>query len=149
MPRNARQKKILELVSSQDIETQSELAATLRQLNFSVTQATVSRDIKELGLIKISTGTGRQRYVQELSDRNILNRIGEIFKSAVLSIKNALNIVVVKTLSGCAAPAGIMIDKLESASVLGSVSGDDTIIIVTASEEAAGGLADKLGRLLV
>lgn len=137
MARNARQLKILELITKKDIETQDELASELMIAHYNVTQATISRDIKELGLIKITTPDGRQKYSKDIADHNVVNKIVNVFKHSVLSIDHALNIVVLKTLSGSANTAGLMIDKLNNAGVLGCVAGDDTVIIITKSEEIA------------
>lgn len=100
MERNERQMRILELIAAKNIETQEQLADELRALNYNVTQATVSRDIKELGLVK-------SRYVAPEKDA-VSDRIAQIFKSAVLSVDLASNIIVIKTLAGCANAVGVV-----------------------------------------
>lgn len=148
MARNARQQKILELISKKDIETQDELAYELQQADFVVTQATISRDIKELGLVKITTDSKKQKYVRELSDYNVSSKLLSMYKHAVLSIDHALNIVVIKTLAGGASAAGMMVDRLENSDILGCVAGDDTVMIVSRSERDAADIALKLTELL-
>lgn len=97
MARNARQMKILELISDSPIETQEDLAARLMEAGFSVTQATISRDIKELGLVKIND-KGRQRYAKENGgNKHLSSNMANIYRNAVLSITSAQNLVVLKT----------------------------------------------------
>ncbi len=148
MARNARQLKILELITKKDIETQDELAAELMLAHYNVTQATISRDIKELGLIKITTPDGRQKYSKDVADHSVANKIVNVFKHCVLSIDHAVNIVVIKTLSGSANTAGLMIDKLNNGGVLGCVAGDDTVMIVTRSEDVAVEIVGILNELV-
>ncbi|MDR2201811.1 MAG: arginine repressor [Clostridiales bacterium] len=148
MARNTRQQKILELISAKSIETQDELAEELARAQFNVTQATISRDIKELGLIKVTTPEGRQKYSREAADAQFAGKIVSLFKHAVISIDRALNIVVIKTLSGGANSAGLMIDKLNIGGVLGCVAGDDTVMIVTKTEETAEGVVNALNAIL-
>ena len=126
MTRNARQGKILELIEEKDIETQEELVKELQNSGFEVTQATVSRDIKELGLIKISADGKRQKYTKERTDNTVMSKFTDMFRHSVVTIDYALNIVVIKTLSGSANVAGTMVDRLKNSSVLGCVAGDDT-----------------------
>lgn len=149
MARSARQMKILELISKKDVETQDELAAELMRAHFNVTQATISRDIKELGLIKVSTQDGRQKYSKEMADNGISGKIINLFKNAVLSIDYAVNIVVIKTLSGSASTAGLMIDKLSNPDVLGCVAGDDTVMVITRSENIAVKLVNSLNEIIL
>lgn len=147
MARNARQNKLLELISEKDIETQEELARELLKAGFEVTQATVSRDIKELGLIKISSDGKKQHYTKERTDTAVASKITDMFKRSVVSIDYAMNIVVIKTLSAGANIAGMMIDKLKNKAVLGCVAGDDTVFAVLRDEESASDLAAQLSEL--
>lgn len=137
MARNARQNKLLELIAEKEIETQEDLVSELHAAGFVVTQATVSRDIKELGLIKISTDGKKQRYTKERNDSAVTSRFTDMFRHAVVSIDYAVNIVVIKTLSGGANVAGMMIDRLKNKNVLGCVAGDDTVFAVLRDERAA------------
>ena len=144
MTRNARQGKILELIEEKDIETQEELVKELQNSGFEVTQATVSRDIKELGLIKISADGKRQKYTKERTDNTVMSKFTDMFRHSVVTIDYALNIVVIKTLSGSANVAGTMVDRLKNSSVLGCVAGDDTVFAVLHDERAAEDLTQKL-----
>lgn len=148
MARNARQFKILELIADKPIETQDELAAELIAAGFTVTQATVSRDIKELGLIKVGD-RGKQRYVKEASSgKHFSSNIANIYRNAVLSITNAQNLVVLKTIPGGASTVGMNIDRLDNAEVLGCIAGDDTVLVVTRTSESALEIAARLREML-
>ncbi|MBR2970582.1 MAG: arginine repressor [Clostridia bacterium] len=140
MERNERQIKILELISTKNIETQDELAYELKKLNYNVTQATISRDIKELGLVKT-------RYIAAGVD-SVNERIKRIFKLAVLSVDVACNILVIKTLPGCANATGDMLDKMRDSTVLGCVAGEDTVMAVCPSEQAARETMEKLYEII-
>ena len=132
MARSARQMKILELITDNVVETQDDLARMLKDAGFNATQATISRDIKELGIVKMSIDGKRQKYVREFGDRSVSNdKLVNIFKNAVISILYANNIVVIKTMSGSANIAGMMLDRLENPDILGCVAGDDTVMAVT------------------
>lgn len=148
MARCSRQIKILDLISKKTIETQDDLAIELQQAGFEVTQATISRDIKELGIIKISSDGKRQKYAREVADRNFNNKIISIFKHAVISIDNAMNIVVIKTLSGSANSAGMMIDKLENLDILGCVAGDDTVMVIARNPNVAQQIVEELNTII-
>ena len=112
MARSARQSKILELISTKEIETQDELARELKNANFEITQATISRDIKELGLTKILSSSGKYKYTFVGSDEQaISNKYISIFKEAVISVKSALNLVVLKTMKGTGSGIRSFVDK--------------------------------------
>lgn len=148
MARNARQFKILELITDKPIETQDELAGELTAAGFTVTQATVSRDIKELGLIKVGD-RGKQRYVKESgSGKHFSSNIANIYRNAVLSITNARNLVVIKTVPGGASTVGMNIDRLDNLDVLGCVAGDDTVLAVARTDESAAEIASRLREML-
>ena len=137
MARNTRQMKIIELISKKSIETQDELARELLSAGFEVTQATISRDIKELGLFKVAEGKG-QRYIRETnSEKTFLSNIASVYKNAVLMIEQAQNIIVIKTIPGGAATVGMNVDRLKDGLVLGCVAGDDTVIAITKDNETA------------
>ena len=145
----SRREKIKQIITQTEVNTQGELAKMLSEEGFSVTQATVSRDIKELGLIKVAGKVKKHTYayekkVTDVHDVKLLN----LFKTCVVSIDLALNIVVVKTLGGNGNSAGVMIDKLKLNEVVGSVAGDDTVIIVTKTVEDAEKVKQKLCDLL-
>lgn len=150
MARSARQSKILELISTKEIETQDELARELRNANFEITQATISRDIKELGLTKILTSSGRYKYAIVGSDeQQISNKFVNIFREAVISAKAVLNIVVVKTLKGMGTGVCSFIDKLNLTELVGAVNGDDTVMLIfptaTSAADAVQSITDMLG----
>ncbi len=125
-------KKIVEIIKEKDIGTQEELVRELRKAGFTVTQATVSRDIKELGLVKVPTGTGTSRYalpVEALGTRNE-DRIKRLFKDSVVSIDSSENLIIIKTLPGEAQGVASAIDNAEWPEIIGTVAGDDTILAV-------------------
>ena len=139
MSRSARHAKILELISEKEIETQEELAEELNKNDFTVTQATVSRDINQLGLIKVAGNKKRYRYAYaDGKDHKITNKVINLFRECVLSVKSVNNLIVIRTLSGCGSQAGSAVDKLGLPEILGSVAGDDTLLVVVRSEEEVG-----------
>lgn len=147
MTRNARQMKILELIAESEIETQEELVSALLRSGFEVTQATVSRDIKELGLVKVSIDGKRQHYTREKSDAAVVSKFTDLFRHSVLTIDYAMNIVVVKTLVGSGSVAGAMIDRIKNVSVLGCVAGDDTVFAVLRDENSAKEMVESLRKI--
>ena len=134
--RYSRQNKIIELISSRDIGTQEELASLLRESGFEVTQATVSRDIKELQLVKVLSSDGKYKYSAAKSqDQPTSDRFTKIFRETITSFDSSGNIVVVKTLSGCAAAAGEAIDSGGMEHIIGSIAGDNTLFLLVDKEE--------------
>lgn len=133
--RYSRQNKILELINTTEVETQDMLCRLLRKAGYDVTQATVSRDIKELQLIKTLTSSGKYKYSQFKGEGFITERFVKIFRETITSITPAGNLIVVKALSGCAAAAGEAIDSLDFPYIVGSVAGDNTLIIVIDNDE--------------
>ncbi|MGN1228006.1 MAG: arginine repressor [Christensenellales bacterium] len=130
MPRNLRQSKILELINTREIEKQEELVALLRAENFDITQATISRDIKELGLIKILTDDKKYKYACiEAGEQTFSNKYINIFKEAVINLKILNNVVLIKTLNGLASAVNSFLDKLGIDNYIGSVFGNDTVTI--------------------
>lgn len=149
MARNLRQSKILELIASKEIETQEDLVNSLKTSGYDVTQATISRDIKELGLIKVLTENKTYKYaVIDSSSQAITNKSLNIFKECVISIKNAQNLVVVKTLRGTAGLVSNLIDQMSLVSVLGCTYGDDTVMIVTGDPEDGYIVKQKLSEMI-
>ena len=125
-----RHRAILKIISEHNVDTQEELSARLKEVGFHVTQATVSRDIKELHLIKVQAEKGVYKYaVNEFSMVVNTERLLRIFKETVTSVKSAGNIVVVTTLSGGGSSAGEAIDILNLPGVVGSIAGDNTIFL--------------------
>lgn len=149
MSKIKRQQKILDSIKQYEIETQEELIAILRNAGFNVTQATVSRDINELQLIKIAGSGKKYRYAQVTQGKSIDNaKFLTLFKAAVVSIEAAQNIVVVKTLISNANPVAATVDSLGYQEIVGSVAGDDTLLIVTHNNEEAANVVAKLNALL-
>ncbi len=139
--RYTRQAKILELISANDIETQDELAKMLVLNGVKVTQATVSRDIKELKLVKVLGPEGKYKYATgQATDPLSSERYMNLIRDMVLSAASAENLVVVKTMSGCAAACAEAIDSLELDGVVGTIAGDNTIFLAAISKEKAGQL---------
>lgn len=134
-----RQTKILELIEKEPLETQEELSNKLRESGFDTTQATVSRDIKELRLIKVMTADGTYRYATASSEQEsgMQTRVRKIFRESVTSVAVAQNMVVIKTLPGLANAAGYAIDAMRDPSVVGTLAGDDTVFCVMQDNDAA------------
>lgn len=138
MARSVRQSKILELISTKEIETQDELVSLLRAAKFDITQATISRDIKELGLIKILSPSGKYKYaIVEDNKQAVSNKYISIFKEAVISIKTAQNLIVLRTIKSMASAVCSLVDKLNLSEVMGAVAGDDTVMIIFPSNLSA------------
>ncbi|WP_459481903.1 arginine repressor [Clostridium saccharoperbutylacetonicum] len=143
--KSKRHTKILEIIGSREIETQEELAEALKKEGFDVTQATVSRDIKNLKLIKIQASSGKSKYVVSAGEhKNIIDRLSNILVNTVLSVENVDKMVVIKTITGSAPIAAEAIDNLESADIAGTVAGDNTIFILVRSVESAEDLVEKI-----
>ncbi|GAB6108873.1 arginine repressor [Fusibacter bizertensis] len=146
----SRHSKIFEIIESKDIETQDELASELRNSGFQVTQATVSRDIKEMRLIKVLTKDGNYKYASIREKEGVVNeRFLKIFRNSVTSIDFASNIIVIKTLVGSASAAAVSIDALNLKQIVGSIAGDDTIFLVVKEPEMVQDLLRQFKELLV
>ncbi len=149
MARNSRQSKILEIISTNDIETQDELVAALKKADFDVTQATISRDIKELGLIKILSDNKTYKYAIVGSNvQGVSNKYLSIFKECVISVKNAMNLVVVKVLKGTGSLVADLVDQFSIQQVIGCTYGDDTVLVVANDVEDAFYIKNKITELL-
>jgi len=149
MARSIRQSKILEIIAQNEIETQDELVQALRNLNYDVTQATVSRDIKELGLIKILSDSKKYKYAYvETNEQQVSNKIVGIYKEVVISVKPAQNLVIVKTLKGFASSISQYIDKMNLDKVMGTVFGDDTVMIISENNLDAQEVYHKLVNII-
>lgn len=145
----SRHTKILEIIEQTPIETQEELCERLRQMNYEVTQATVSRDIKDLKLVKVIGENGRYRYAAAPNDTNLLSdKLLAVFAHAFVSVDYANNIVVVKTLPGMAQAVASTVDTLKNTGILGSIGGDDTVMIICRTEKYAEDLVGQF-RLIV
>lgn len=134
--RYARQSKILELIKAQEIDTQERLADKLNQAGFNATQATVSRDIKELGLVKVTGKSGRSCYAEAPKISKVeLDKYSKLLKDTVQSIRAAENMIVIKTMAGCANAAAEVIDNMQMDTILGTIAGDNTIFLVIDSKD--------------
>ena len=131
-----RHRKIIELITNYDIETQEELAAKLVENGFNVTQATISRDIRELNLTKIATKGGKQKYaVQSSSDIVSNSKYMRVLNDGIITMDTAGNILVVKTVSGMAMAVAAALDAMQMKEILGCIAGDDTIMCVVKHAE--------------
>ena len=131
-----RQRKIIVLITNYDIETQEELAAKLVENGFNVTQATISRDIRELNLTKIATKGGKQKYaVQSSSDIVSNSKYMRVLNDGIITMDTAGNILVVKTVSGMAMAVAAALDAMQIKEILGCIAGDDTIMCVVKHAE--------------
>ena len=144
-----RHAKILEIIQKYDMETQEELADRLRASGLKVTQATVSRDIRELKLSKVQSLDGRQKYVfLKQEDGYLEDKFIRVMRDGFASMDMAQNILVVKTVSGMAMAVAAALDALTFPEVVGSIAGDDTIFVAVRSQEATAALMEKLWKLL-
>lgn len=136
MKKYTRQTKILELISKKEIETQEELADGLKAMGIDVTQATISRDIKELRLVKVMSKNGKYKYATiGQSQEGITDRLYKIFENSVVSIDNAMNIIVLKTIPGAAQICASAIDYMGVDEIVGTLAGDDTVFVAIRSLE--------------
>ena len=135
MQRAKRQQKILEIIANKEIDTQEELCDELNKSNFRVTQATISRDVKELKLYKVAGVQKKYRYASLDVDDGGNNRRTSLYKGCVLSINSANNLILVKTMRGNGSTVGVFVDSLKINEIIGSVAGDDTLLIVVDSNE--------------
>ena len=145
MARNARHAKILEIIGEREVETQEELCQALAAQGMKVTQATVSRDIKDLRLFKVKGGEKRFRYASlREHEGGISEKLRALFRACVLRITPVENLIVVKTLPGSGANAGVVIDGLADEQVVGSIAGDDTVLLICENAEAGKAVSDRL-----
>lgn len=148
--KSKRHNKILEIISEKDIETQEELAEELKIAGFDVTQATVSRDIKILKLIKMQGISGNYKYVESSKEsKDINDKLYSILANAAVSVENVDNFVVVKTLTGSAMAAAEAIDNLFDMEVAGTIAGDNTIFILARSLDKAEELVSRIRKVIL
>lgn len=148
--KSKRHVKILELIEKNNIETQEELSEHLEKEGFFVTQATVSRDIRELGLYKVVGREGRQKYAALREKKaNLEEKYIRVFKEGCVSMDMAQNILVIKTVSGMAMAVAASLDAIGYSEIVGSIAGDDTIMCAVRSVEDTERVMEKLWRLLV
>ena len=136
--KNVRHNLILEIIDELDIETQEELAEELRRRGVKITQATVSRDIKELRLVKVLSDRGGYKYATaERAEKGLNDRYIRIFADSVVNINCVNNLIVINTLTGSANAAGEAIDSLKWSEIIGTIAGDNTLLVIARSNEAA------------
>ena len=148
--KNDRQRRILEIVEHEPIDTQELLQQRLLEQGISCTQATISRDIKQLHLIKEPVGQGRYRYTVS-SQRNRLNvadKLRNIFRESIVSIDYAQNIVVIKTMAGLANAAAAALDGMNVPYMVGTLAGDDTAFLVMRDTESARGFCEEIHEMI-
>ena len=148
--KSQRQAKILEIISNKDVETQEQLLAELQESGFRGTQATISRDIKELRIVKELTSHGTYRYATSSNELSgtFSARLNTIFRECVVSFDYAQNLVVIRTLPGLAGAAASAIDAMNMSTVVGSLAGDDTVMIVMRDMNAAASFCGEIRSLL-
>lgn len=143
-----RQNKIIEIIEKYNIETQDELISKLRESNFDITQATISRDIKELGLVKVSTKDNRYKYsIPQITNHesvSISSKYKSILRDSIIKMDPAMNIVVIKTYPGMAQAAAAALDGMKFHDIVGSLAGDDTVLVVMSDVEKALDITHKI-----
>ena len=143
--KNYRHQKIMEIIKTQNVETQEELADLLNAAGFPVTQATVSRDIKQLQLRKVTKGSGRQCYAPYAPGEPVFNdKLYRVLRDGFVSMDVAQNIIVVRTVSGMAMAVAAAIDAIQIPKLLGCIAGDDTVMCVIKSVDDAQDVMDRL-----
>lgn len=141
--------KIIEIITAYEVETQDELIEHLRKEGFEVTQATVSRDIRELKLAKVMTGRGSYRYMQSGGGKDVKGlHISHALSEAIVRVASAQNLVVLHTYPGMAQAIALEVDNLNHPRILGSVAGDDTVLIVVSDEHAATTISEQIKELI-
>lgn len=149
--KKGRQERILELITKYEVETQDDLMDMLRIDGYKVTQATISRDIRDLDLVKVTTPDGAYKYVvSHVSNGGAanVNTMKNPIVDTVISITCAQNLIVIKTNPGMAQAVGLFVDRMHDSDIIGCVAGDDTILIVTLDNDGAMVVAEKLRNIL-
>ena len=147
--KKTRHRKIVEIIEKKDVETQEELAGYLKEAGFAVTQATVSRDIRELKLSKVPTGGGKQKYViLKQDDSHMGDKYIRVLRDGFISMDMAQNILMIKTVYGMAMAVAAL-DALKFSEVVGCIAGDDTIMVAVRTVEDTQILMDKIHLMIV
>lgn len=148
--KSQRQAKIIEIISASNIETQEQLLSALREAGFHGTQATISRDIKELRIVKELTSLGTYRYTVSTNEMSgtFSSRLNTIFRECVVGFDYAQNIIVIRTMPGLASAAGSAIDAMNMNSVVGTLAGDDTVMVVMRDNNAAAVFCGEIKNLI-
>lgn len=144
-----RHEVVVDLINKYDIETQEELAAYLKEEGFEVTQATVSRDIRELKLSKIATGNGKQKYIiLKNDDSHLGDKYIRVLRDGFVSMNMAQNILVIKTVQGMAMAVAAALDAMKFPEIVGCIAGDDTIMAAIKSTDETKAVIDKINEIL-
>lgn len=148
--KSQRQAKIMEIITTRNVETQEQLLEALQASGFNCTQATISRDIKELRIVKELSNLGTYRYATSSGEisNSFTARLNKIFRECVISYDYAQNIIIIRTLPGLASAAGSAIDAMSLSTVVGSLAGDDTVMIVMRDTNAAAAFCGEIKNLL-
>ena len=148
--KSKRQSKIMEIIAGRNVETQEQLLALLEEEGFRCTQATISRDIKELRIVKELTNLGSYRYTASAgeADGSFSARLNTIFRECVTSVDYAQNIIIIRTLPGLASAAASAIDAMGMNKVVGSLAGDDTVMVVMRDNNAAAAFCGEINTLI-
>jgi len=148
--KSQRQAKIMEIISNQNVETQEQLLALLQKEGFRGTQATISRDIKELRIVKELTSLGTYRYTAAANEvtGSFSARLNTIFRECVTGFDYAQNIIVIRTLPGLASAAGSAIDAMNMSMIVGCLAGDDTVMVVMRDNNAAAAFCGEIRNLI-
>ncbi len=148
--KNQRQAKIMEIISNRNVETQEQLLSLLEQEGFRATQATISRDIKELRIVKELTNLGSYRYAAAANESSgtFSARLNTIFRECVTGFDYAQNIIVIRTLPGLASAAGSAIDSMNMNKIVGTLAGDDTVMVVMRDNNAAAAFCGEIKNLI-
>ena len=148
--KNLRQAKIMEIISNRNVETQEQLLALLQEEGFRGTQATISRDIKELRIVKELTSLGTYLYTASVGEPagTFSARLNKIFRECVTGFDYAQNIIVIRTLPGLASAAGSAIDSMEMNKIVGTLAGDDTVMVVMRDNNAAAAFCGEIKNLI-
>lgn len=149
MQRSLRQQKILEIIATKEIDTQDELCEELNKYNFNVTQATISRDVKDLKLYKIAGSQKKYRYASiDTYVDSVTDRMTNLFKGCVLAINSANNLIIVKTMRGNGSAVGVFVDSLQISEIIGCVAGDDNVLIIVDSNDHTANVVELLKEFL-
>ena len=145
-----RQAAIIDLISNHEIDTQEELTARLREMGFHSTQATISRDIKELRLIKIASSNGGYKYsiAESEQDSGFVPRVRNIFRECVIKVDVAQNLVVIKTITGMANAAAFALDTMKIGEIVGTIAGDDNVLIILRDNDSAQNFFEQTKEML-
>lgn len=148
--KNDRQSRILEIIEREPIDTQEQLQQRLQEIGISCTQATISRDIKQLHLIKEPMGQGKYRYTVSVQRNklNVADKLRTIFRESIISVEYAQNLVVIKTMAGLANAAAAALDSMNISYMVGSLAGDDTALLIMRDTESARSFCSEIHDML-